>query len=1492
MRSLSIFAQYCESTATESGGEFISKVVVNDFVNVSEGAGYSDFTGLKPIALYAQGNYKFSVDIQDYYKGNNVVCWIDLNCDEVFDDYSEIFFAKQLQVGENYAIASFEISIPDAIVEGKSRMRIILSSEKDVTACMTYEYGETEDYCVELKKPTKAPIANFKAGTSVVFVKSSLSFINQTDGFAKNYEWSFAPSTVTYLQGTDKYSKNPVVRFEEQGFYSVTLKASNQVGSTQKIIDNYIDVKNFEVPKGLSATTEGDQVFLDWQNPINESWECYSDFSLSLAPWTQLDFDNAYTVGFNGVTFPNQNYVGTAIVLNPSATSSDISSVIPVHSGQKCLAIFRALQTSNNDWIVSPKVHLGEKHQFSFWARSITDKYTLERFNVGVSLKGNSNPEDFMMLTPEPVETTTEWTLYSYDLSAFASNDAYVAIQCVTNSGFALLLDDFIISDYESAEKFNKTFNQETLENVPYTIDADPQVVNTVFKKEGFTRANKYLAQTEVYRDDERIKILDNSLLTKYIDNNVPDGPHSYYVKSKYINPEGASNKSNIVSVNVDNKSAEVEISLNKDVISTGDVYRVPGCTASGQTRELTLVIKNKGTKEDLIISNFNLSESEYFKLKQQPNSLVKPGESTTAIVEFAPTVNGYQTINISFDTNDKNESQYNFSLKTTTGDEWTWMFYLYEDGTQLDGAKDFNEWEVLGSIEEKVNYLVLYDAYDDSQDGIYYVTKDPNGQNSVLVSEKISNHMGTDFDMNKSETLQEFILWSQKRYPANHYGITVWDHGSGIFKNKEDLITKGCIGNMKLWELDDALAAFKAQARQNVDIFGFDLCLLGQVETAYQLKDYVDYVVFSEKTEPGDGWHYSTAFKMMNENPQVSPRDFAINLVDCYFESYNNGLAQQGPMGTTQSAVANDVLVAELLPVLNQFSETFAKYYYEYASQFRKTISQAWFSDNRPEHIDLGHLGNLIAKDANYPEELRLVAQKLVEAVNKAVIRNRYTMPVNSNTTGMKIWLPGKISESSNLDFYINEEYLIFHESKWDELLFVIDNPVEPDNPRIEFEASKMKILAGETVTFENTSVAIPFINSYHWELPNDDCEFVEGTDRQSRMPIVRFDQPGDYAVKIVVNNGGEDMEYTKVISVTEPVFMAPGNLTGVGQEQSVLLKWFAPGETMTLNEGFEGATFPPAGWESYVSKDMTGENFQTPDPNGGRWFKVNVNSFQSVHPEYIHSGDYSAGISYVAPDFNWLITPELSIGDEEDLYYWTWYKNGANDDGNMFYTKIHVLVLDEGAWHEELLWYKEQPSNFFEQEVKVELDKYEGKNIRIAFVYEYTDGFQMMIDDVTIHGADAEYGASQGNTSSGDLAGYNVYRDGTFLSATEAATFVDENLPSGTYVYDVTAFYVNPEGESEHSTSVEVAVGATGIEDMRVNEFSLYPNPSRDFLTIKCEVSAKIAVYNLNGQLKLSIIADSQINKFDISGFEPGVYIVQVLMDGEYHTQKIVVE
>lgn len=180
---------------------------------------------------------------------------------------------------------------------------------------------------------------------------------------------------------------------------------------------------------------------------FSDNFDSYSDFSLDLAPWTQYDGDALSTYGINNVTFTNQYYTGSFIAFNPNTTSPALSNHWAAHSGTKYAAAFAANGGPNNDWLISPAISFGDNPVLSFMAKSLTDEYGLERIKVMYSTTGNSFTDFHNYLEGSQssyTEVPTEWTEFVYDLPIDCANTTvYIAIQCVSDDAFALMIDSF-----------------------------------------------------------------------------------------------------------------------------------------------------------------------------------------------------------------------------------------------------------------------------------------------------------------------------------------------------------------------------------------------------------------------------------------------------------------------------------------------------------------------------------------------------------------------------------------------------------------------------------------------------------------------------------------------------------------------------------------------------------------------------------------------------------------------------------------------------------------------------------------------------------------------------------------------------------------------------------------------------------------------------------------------------------------------------------------
>jgi PKD repeat protein len=67
-----------------------------------------------------------------------------------------------------------------------------------------------------------------------------VQFTDETIFCPTSWEWEFSPNTVSFLEGTDAYSQNPIVEFLEDGSYDVTLNSTNSNGESSLTMEDYV----------------------------------------------------------------------------------------------------------------------------------------------------------------------------------------------------------------------------------------------------------------------------------------------------------------------------------------------------------------------------------------------------------------------------------------------------------------------------------------------------------------------------------------------------------------------------------------------------------------------------------------------------------------------------------------------------------------------------------------------------------------------------------------------------------------------------------------------------------------------------------------------------------------------------------------------------------------------------------------------------------------------------------------------------------------------------------------------------------------------------------------------------------------------------------------------------------------------------------------------------------------------------------------------------
>ena len=156
-------------------------------------------------------------------------------------------------------------------------------------------------------------------------------------------------------------------------------------------------------------------------------------------------------------------------------------------------------------------------------------------------------------------------------------------------------------------------------------------------------------------------------------------------------------------------------------------------------------------------------------------------------------------------------------------------------------------------------------------------------------------------------------------------------------------------------------------------------------------------------------------------------------------------------------------------------------------------------------------------------------------------------------------------------------------------------------------------------------------------------------------------------------------------------------------------------------LTEGFEGATFPPAGWTTFMGTNGVG--------TAQEWIQVeapNTGTYSAASPfENVASG--------IAED--WLVTSQIdltSATNAELLFYSTQSYNA--DYGSTFDVKVSTNSQTNHADFTTVANYDETNVGAGYELKIIDLSAYDGMMVYIAFVHSNDDGDNWIIDDIEV--------------------------------------------------------------------------------------------------------------------------------------------------------------
>jgi len=274
--------------------------------------------------------------------------------------------------------------------------------------------------------------------------------------------------------------------------------------------------------------------------------------------------------------------------------------------------------------------------------------------------------------------------------------------------------------------------------------------------------------------------------------------------------------------------------------------------------------------------------------------------------------------------------------------------------------------------------------------------------------------------NMGNPSTLSAFIGWAVQNYPADHYFLILFDHGSGVVQMQMATSTTR-LGI--LWDDTDydclttpELGQALSNAGVNFEVIYLDACSMGTVEVGYQIASYGNVMVASEEV----GWAsypdytYSDFLGSLISNPSMTPATLATNVVTVYANVWSSGSCKIAIAAVDLTKLRSTGLVT----AIDSFALNLKQKYASWSSHIQSARSgtegfEGPYLGDTGYYIDLYHFSNLVYNSVS-DIDIRNAASDVESYLSAAVIAFRqYNHP---NAHGLSIFFP---DSQSNYNMY-----------------------------------------------------------------------------------------------------------------------------------------------------------------------------------------------------------------------------------------------------------------------------------------------------------------------------------------------------------------------------------------------------------------------------------------------------------------------------------------
>ncbi|MDX1761312.1 MAG: M4 family metallopeptidase [Christiangramia sp.] len=225
---------YCSSKGNSVADEYISRVELGSIDKESSASGgYSDFTSVSTNLTKGNSN---TITITPIWTGTvyseGYAVWIDYNQNGDFGDSGELVWSK---AASKTTPVSGSFTVPASALNGETRMRVSLKYNGIPTACETFDYGEVEDYTVNIgagAADTEAPTTPSNlAASSTTQTSTSLSWNAASDNVGVSEYDIYLDGS---LLGSTASTSSNITGLSAATTYSFYVKAKDDAGNVSE----------------------------------------------------------------------------------------------------------------------------------------------------------------------------------------------------------------------------------------------------------------------------------------------------------------------------------------------------------------------------------------------------------------------------------------------------------------------------------------------------------------------------------------------------------------------------------------------------------------------------------------------------------------------------------------------------------------------------------------------------------------------------------------------------------------------------------------------------------------------------------------------------------------------------------------------------------------------------------------------------------------------------------------------------------------------------------------------------------------------------------------------------------------------------------------------------------------------------------------------------------------------------------------------------------